>query len=252
MTEPQRAFVIGMGEVGRRVARALAAAGVEVVPVTREAGWDEAAAAHADPRVVCVGETQLAEVLPRLAAVPPAALAFVPNGWVRPELESLPGHTRGLIWFTSKGEFFRELRPSPFAGPLAGWLAATLAAGGLAAEALDDAAFRAAEADKMGFNCVVGLPLAVRRVSLGEYLERHGDEARAVFAEAVEVCAAALGVAAASGWWEAFVCSAEPLAWVRASAPKALPWRNGAVVRLAADLGLAASANAALLAAASL
>jgi ketopantoate reductase len=247
---PRRAFVIGMGEVGRRVAGALAAAGVEVVPVTREAGWDEAAAPHADPRVVCVGETQLAGVLPRLAAAPPAALAFVQNGWVRPELEALPGHTRGLIWFTSKGEFFRVLRPSPFAGPLASFLAAALTAGGLAGEALDDAAFRAAEADKMGFNCVVGLPLAVRRVSLGEYLERHGGEARAVFGEAVTVCAAALDVAAGPGRWDAFVQAAGPLAWVRASAPKAVFWRNGAVTRLAAELGLAAPANAALVAAA--
>jgi ketopantoate reductase len=250
MKKPRRAFVIGMGEVGRRVAGAFAAAGVEVVPVTRAAGWDEAAAPHGDPRVVCVGETQLADVLPRLAAAPPAALAFVQNGWVRPDLDGVPGHTRGLIWFTTKGEFFRVLRPSPFAGPLAPFLAAALTAGGLDGEALDDAAFRAAEADKMGFNCVVGLPLAVRRVSLGEYLERHGDEARAVFGEAVEVCAAALGVAVEPRWWDAFLHAVEPLAWVRASAPKALFWRNGAVTRLAAELGLAAPANAALLAAA--
>ena len=246
----RRVFVIGMGEVGRRFAGALAGAGVAVVPVTRTGGWDEALAPDGDPRVVCVGETQLAEMLPRLRGVPPTSLAFVQNGWIRPELAGLRGHTRGLVWFTSKGDFFHVLRPSPFSGPLAADLAAALAAGGLAAAALDDAAFRAAEAEKMGFNCVVGLPLAIRRVNLGEYLDRHGDEARAVFAEAVAVTALALGVPVVPGWWEAFVRSVEPLAWVRSSAPKALAHRNGAVVRLAGELGLATPANEHLLAAA--
>ena len=245
-----RAFVIGMGEVGRRLAGALSGAGVAVVPVTRAGGWDEALASGGDPRVVCVGEAHLAEIVARLRGVPPAALAFVQNGWIRPELADLRGHTRGLVWFTSKGEFFRVLRPTPFCGPLAADLAAALTAGGIAAEALDDAAFRAAEAEKMGFNCVVGLPLAVHRVTLGEYLERHGDEARAVFGEAVAVTARALGAPTEPGWWEAFVRSAGPLSWVRSSTPKALPYRNGAVVRLAGELGLTAPANRRLLAAA--
>lgn len=246
----QKVFVIGMGEVGRRLAGALTAAGVDVVPVTRDSGWDEALGGSGAARLVCVGETQLAALVPRLRGVPPAALAFVQNGWIRPELEDLPGHTRGLVWFTSKGDFFRVLRPSPFCGPLAAELAAALTAGGIAAEALDDAAFRTAEAEKMGFNCVVGLPLAVHRVTLGEYLERHGDEARAVFAEAAAVTARSLGVAVGSGWREAFVRAAEPLAWVRSGAPKALDHRNGAVVRLARELGVAAPANERLLVAA--
>jgi ketopantoate reductase len=244
----QRAFVIGMGEVGRRLAGALASAGVAVVPVTRAGGWDEALAPGGDLRLVCVGEPQLAAVAPRLHGVPATSLAFVQNGWIRPELADLRGHTRGLVWFTSKGDFFRVLRPSPFFGPLAADLAAALAAGGIAAEALDDTGFRAAEAEKMGFNCVVGLPLAIHRVTLGEFLERHGDEARAIFAEAVAVTAQALDVPAAPGWWDAFVRSAEPLAWVRSGTPKALAHRNGAVVRLADELGLAAPANERLLA----
>ena len=245
----RRVLVIGMGEVGRRLAGALAVAGVETVPVTRTEGWDQALASGGDPRLVCIGETQLGALAPRLRGVSAASLAFVQNGWIRPELAAFPGHTRGLIWFTSKGDFFRVLRPSPFSGPLAAGLAAALAAGGIAAEALDDASFRAAEAEKMGFNCVVGLPLAVHGVTLGEYLERHGDEARAVFAEAVAVTAQALGVPVGPGWWDAFVRAAEPLAWVRSSAPKALGHRNGAIARLARELRLAAPANEGLLAA---
>jgi ketopantoate reductase len=40
---------------------------------------------------------------------------------------------------------------------------------------------------------------------------------------------------------------AEPIAWVRASAPKALEYRNGAVVRLAREVGLSAPVNQRLL-----
>ena len=46
------------------------------------------------------------------------------------------------------------------------------------------------DADKMGFNCVVGLPLAVHGSSLGDYLEVYPGESRAVFEEAVAACSA--------------------------------------------------------------
>jgi ketopantoate reductase len=246
----ERAYVIGMGEVGRRIAGALAATGTEIVPVTRAAGWDDALSTRRGPRIVCVGEPQLADAVERLQRVDPASLVFVQNGWIRPELAGLESATRGLIWFTSKGDFFTELRPSPFSGPLAGELATALGLGGLAAEALDDQAFRGAEAEKMGFNCVVGLPLAVHGVTLGDYLSQCPGEARAVFDEAVAVCARALGVVPDPEWWTAFLRAAEPLAWVASRAPKALAWRNGAVVALARELGLLAPVNAGLIASA--
>jgi len=249
MQDPGRAFVIGMGEVGRRIAGALAIAGFEVVPVTRAQGWEEALSAAPGPRLVCVGEPQLAEVVERLCGQAPSRLVFLQNGWVRPELAGVEGHTRGLIWFTSKGEFFRVLRPSPFSGLLAGDVAAALAAAGIAAEAVDEPAIRLAEAEKMGFNCVVGLPLAVHRLTLGEYLETRPSEAEAVFVEATEITALALGVAPQPSWWGAFLHVAEPLAWVSSRSPKAIEWRNGAVRALAARLGRPAPANQALLAA---
>jgi hypothetical protein len=101
----------------------------------------------------------------------------------------------------------------------------------------------------MGFNCVVGLPLAVHRLTLAEYLTRHTHEATAVFGEAVEAAARALGVGVETRWWSDFLIVVEPLGWVRASAPKALEWRNGAVVALARKAGVPAPANARLLAA---
>ena len=99
----------------------------------------------------------------------------------------------------------------------------------------------------MGFNCVVGLPLAVSGLSLGEYLEQHHDEARALFVEAVNVCAAAIGRRADEQWWQDFVDSVKALDWVRTSQAKALDFRNRAVVELARSLGMEAPINEHLL-----
>ncbi len=86
----RRAFVIGMGEVGRRLTAALQTAGVAVTGVTRAAGWDDAIAAPAAARIVCVGEAQLAAAIERLRGVPPETLVFVQNGWIRRELAAVP------------------------------------------------------------------------------------------------------------------------------------------------------------------
>lgn len=238
-----------MGEVGRRLASALAATGVEVVPVTRDAGWDAVRADPRSPLLLCVREEALPPLLDRLRGTDPARLVLVQNGWIRPLLAGLEGCTRGLVWFTSKGEFFRVLRPSPFAGPLAAPLAAALEAGGIAAAAVPPAAFGALDAEKMGFNCVVGLPLAVHGLALGEYLDRHGAEAEALFAESAGTCARALGAAADPEWWPTFLRACEPLGWVRASAAKALEYRSGAVLRLAREQGVAVPVTERLLAA---
>jgi len=250
MSEVRRVAVIGLGEVGRRLAGALTSAGVEVRPVGRESGWSGLEDPAAGPVLVCVREEALGDLLPRLAGIASARLVFVQNGWIRPLLDGLPGCGRGLIWFNSKGEFFRLLRPNLFHGTVAAPLAAALGRGGLDAAALDDAGFRAAEAEKMGFNCVVGLPLAVHGLALGDYLARHAAEAEALFVESVTVCARALGVAAGPAWWEEFRHAVEPLGWVRAATAKALEFRGGAVARLARELGVEVPVTARLLGAA--
>ena len=246
-TDAARVFVIGMGEVGRRLGGALGAGGVETVPVTRASGWEEALADPSALLVVCVREEVLSEVLMHLHCVSPHRLVFVQNGWIRPLLAGLPGCTRGLVWFTSKGDFFRVLRPSVFSGAKAEFLAKALGRGGISSVAVDEGAFASAEAEKMAFNCVVGLPLAVHQVSLSEYLDRHRAEAQAVFTEAVTVTGWAVGTQPSASWWDAFLRAAEPLGWVRASTAKALEYRNGAVVRLAHELDLAAPVNERLL-----
>jgi ketopantoate reductase len=242
-----RVHVIGMGEVGRRLAGALHRAGVAALPVTRTRGWDEAREDRDGLCLVCVREEALAEVLDTLHGVPSERLVLVQNGWIRPLLHDLPDVTRGLIWFTSKGEFFQILRPNPFSGPAAERLALALAAGGLPSEEVSSDHFDRLDADKMGFNCVVGLPLAVYGSSLEDYLEESPEEARAVFEEAIDACSAATGAGSEDGVWDAFRASAEHLGWVRVSEAKALDFRNRAVVALAAEHGRQAPVNSDLL-----
>jgi ketopantoate reductase len=240
-------YVIGMGEVGTRLEQALRRTGVETSTVTRRTGWSEALADTHGLYLVCVREHDLAEVLGSLKRVPPDRIVLVQNGWIRPLLHSFPGVTRGLIWFTAKGDFFTVLRSSPFSGPVAQPLTDTLTTAGIPSKAVDISVFDRFDADKMAFNCVVGLPLAVHGLSLGEYLERRRDEARAVFEEALTVCAAALGIMADGEAWEKFLLSAQPLGWVRVANAKALGFRNGAVVELARLQGGAAPVNSELM-----
>ena len=56
---PPRAFVIGWGEVGRRLGGGLAHVGDDVIPVTRSDGWTRAASHEDGLRVVCVREDDL-------------------------------------------------------------------------------------------------------------------------------------------------------------------------------------------------
>ena len=99
----------------------------------------------------------------------------------------------------------------------------------------------------MAFNCVVGLPLAVHRLSLSEYLESRQEEARAVFEEALTVCAGAVGALPDADAWEQFLLSAQPLGWVRVANAKALEFRNGAIVEIARRQGREAPVNTGLM-----
>jgi ketopantoate reductase len=234
----ERIYIIGTGEVGRRLSQALRTSGSEVIEVTRCEGWDHATHDPDGVRLVCVREEDLAMVLDRLAGVPDRSIICIQNGWIRPVLSGMPHVTRGLVWFTSKGDFFEILRPSPFYGPFADNLTSRLTAGGILATSVDNAEFAALEADKMGFNCVVGLPLAVHGVTLQTYLADYDDEARELFEESVTTCAHALGAATDPGWWREFCVATQPLGWIRTTAAKALEFRNGAVARLAREHGI--------------
>lgn len=223
--------MIGMGEVGRRLAEALGTAGWEVVPVTRAAGWDRALdGTDSSPRIVAVREEALGGVLERVPAALVPPLVLVQNGFLEAVHDDLTTVTRGLIWFTSKGEFFRELCPSLFYGAHAADLVAALAAGGLSVEVLDDReAFLREMIVKGIWNCVVGLPLAVHDVDLATYLRDERDELVALVAESARAAGAQYRVTVdPKVTLDKILDTTTELGWVKGGA-KALPWRNGAI-----------------------
>jgi ketopantoate reductase len=245
-----RVHVIGMGEVGGRLAGALERAGCEVLPVRRGSGWDEAVD-PADPatRIVAVREEDLAGVLDRLPSSLRPRTVLVQNGF----LEAVHGELevgRGLIWFTSKGEFFRELCPSIFHGPQASELVDALRRGGLSVERAGGGERFLREMIVKGiWNGVVGLPLAVHGVDLASYLDDHDDELRALVAESAAAAGAAYGVELAPREaLEKIRRTTTELGWVKGGA-KALPWRNGAIVRFGRRHGIPTPVNDRLLAA---
>ena len=240
MDSLERVFVIGQGEVGRRLSRALERAGLSVTRVTRNEGWDECLeGSPREIRLLCMREHDLPDAFERLREMPRQSLALVQNGFLEPLLGPLDDLTRGLIWFTSKGEFFEELKPSEFYGGSAGALAGALERGGLAVRALAGREqSTCAMIEKGVWNCVVGLPLGVHGITLGEYLETHEDEWSALIDE---------GVAAAAAYYE-LPCDADAarrtlletttrLGWVKTS-PKALAWRNGAISWMGRERGV--------------
>jgi ketopantoate reductase len=225
------AFVIGAGEVGGRLAGALQRSGSEVRTVTRTNGWEAALdEADASPRIVAVREEQLAAVLARFPETLRERLVLVQNGFLEAVHGDLGPVTRGLVWFTSKGDFFQVLCPSEFHGPHAASLARAIDAGGISSVTLADrSAYLRAMVIKGVWNAVVGLPLAVHGVDLATYREEHRDEMEAAVSEGVRAAGAAYAVdVGADAALEKLRATTPDLGWVRGG-KKALPWRNGAI-----------------------
>ncbi len=230
---PRTIHVIGPGEVGRRIAAALESQSWRVHPVTRTRGWDRAVDPDdRSPRLVAVREEDLTAVLERLGTKLRDRTVLVQNGFLEAVHGDLGAVTRGLIYFTSKGDFFEVLCDSPFFGPHAEPLARALSAAGLDAEAIVDREdFLRAMIAKGIWNVVVGLPLAVHRLDLGTYLSSRRHEFRALVDESARAAGAAyrcdVDPEAVAG---KILDTTETLGWV-GGGMKALPWRNGAIAR---------------------
>lgn len=240
--------IVGRGEIGRVFERCALAAKEEVRVVVR--GEDLRARAFGrGPIVACVRENDLDVVVEQLR---PHALraVFVQNGWIEDTLEPLGDVTRALLWFTAKGSLFEVLAPSIFHGPFAEALAGIFDAGGIPARVVvEKDAFLREMGVKLAWNNVVGLPLAVRDLSLGEYLSKHKEEARAIVEETCAAVAAETGVGLdARAAFTTLLETTKKIPGVRGGR-KALEFRNGAVVRLARGQGRAAPINSRLLAA---
>lgn len=239
------ATLLGAGEVGRVFLRT---AGDRIVTVLRR-GDDVASAAPDGPVVVAVREEDLGALV---ASLRPLAgrCVFVQNGAVDEVLAPLgDAATRGLVWFTAKGDFFAVLQPTVFHGPQAEAMAAWLSSGGVEARVEPDSRlFRAEVARKLAWNNVVGLPLAAHGVTLAEYMAKHAEEARAVIDETLRACGAAWGVAVdADAMVRDLDDTVRALGGARGGT-KALAFRNGAVARMGRAHGVATPVNDALLA----
>jgi len=245
----EQAFVIGRGEVGGRLGQALRSAGVRVIEVTRTAGWDLALDGHdVSPRIVAVREEDLQAVLDRFSPALRDRLVLVQNGFLEAVHGDLGGVTRGLVYFTSKGDFFEILCPSPFHGPLARPMTEAVARGGIPCEipADRDAALRAMIV-KGVWNAVVGLPLAVHGVDLGTYQSTKSGELDALAAESVAAAGMEYGVeVSGADTVRKIRDTTGKLGWVRGGA-KALAWRNGAIARFGRRHGVPTPVNDRLL-----
>lgn len=248
----ETAHVIGLGEVGRRLRDALVRAEWTVHAVTRTAGW-EAALDQNDPspRIVAVREEQLQDLLSRFPPTMRERLVLVQNGFLEPVHGDLGPVTRGLIYFTSKGEFYRVLCPSPFHGTHAARLVAALDVAGIAAVAESDLdRFEVEMIVKGIWNAVVGLPLAVHEVDLATYLSEYRDEFRALVDESARAAGRNYDVEVDPGAVVRKILETTgELGWVRGG-KKALPWRNGAVARFGRQHGIPTPVNDRLLRAA--
>jgi ketopantoate reductase len=228
-----RAFVIGMGEVGRRLAGALERAGWTVRPVRRSDGWDSATdASQSGPRIIAVREEDLQHALDLFPASMRHQLLLVQNGFLEAVHGDLGPVSRGLIYFTSKQEFYRELCPSPFYGPLAPAVAGALRRGGVATECLDERdTFLRAMIIKGVWNAVVGLPLAVHGVDLATYLDDYREELEALADEGCRAVGAEYGVEVRGSDAVAKLLETTTELGSLTGGAKALAWRNAAIAR---------------------
>ncbi len=245
-----RAFIVGRGEVGGRIGSALAQAGWGVAWVTRSAGWSDALdPGDPAPRIVAVREEDLASVLERFGDALAERLVLLQNGFLEAVHGELQALDRGLIYFTSKKEFFRVLCPSPFFGRSAEALATALSRGGIPAEALPDrAAFLREMILKGIWNVVVGLPLAVHGVDLATYLRDYRAELDALADESARAASAEYGVEVTGpDAVQKILDTTADLGWVTGGA-KALPWRNAAIATFGRRHGIPTPINDRLLA----
>jgi hypothetical protein len=199
------------------------------------------------PVVVCTRNDDLPGVV--AAAPDPSALVFVQNGAVLPWLRDrgLGENTQGLLYFAVPhvGAPPDPGAPSLFFGPHAPAVVSLLTAAGLPARVLPSAQELANEvAVKLLWAAVFGLLGDLHRETVLASAARR-EEVAALVAELVPVCAVGLGstVSAGEGTARVLAYSLALGSW-RASV-KEWPWRNGWLVRTAAEAGLALPNHAA-------
>jgi hypothetical protein len=255
--------LVGPGRIGLAFARAWPDApccgrGV-AVPVARTT-------------ILCVGEEDLPAAL---AAVPHRArdgVVLIQNGLLAPWLARVgAAHvTRGVLYLAASARdgvavpggtsVFRGPRAAEVAGRLQDAFGGGVAEGisppppeEIVARAEDDArAYARVEAEKLGWTCAFGMLGAVGGGTVGDTLAGQGARLDLLLAELAPVLAEAVGVPIDAGSLTTSVRAyAARVAGWRAR-PKALAWRNGALLAVAERAGLPDTLHASVVAEAGL
>jgi hypothetical protein len=231
--------ILGAGRVGLALQRRAEAAGAAGALWTRS----EAPAWTMDgdaPILVCTRNDDVAAVVARVPVRRRRDLVFVQNGMIRPALQrlGLGDATRGLLFLAvpARGDDVTPGGVSPLCGPRGAEVAAWLQRIGVPAEAVDDAALRALELEKLLWIVVMGAVCDARGVTVGE--AAGSEEVAALTAELAPLAQAALGTLEPV---EAVVARLDRYsrsipAW-RASV-REWDWRNGWFVHAAAAAGV--------------
>lgn len=231
-------IVIGQGRVGAALC-ALDPQGV--VGVNRTQGWESLNQAPGRPVLVATRNDSLAEVVGKVPKARHRDLVFVQNGMLRPWIaaQGLGEVTRGILFFAvqAKGDAPVPGGVSPFCGPQAAAVVSWMKAHGLEAAEVSPEQFAAVELEKLAWNCVFGVMGQALQQGVGELLEEHGDDYRALSHELLTIGAAQLGIDLdVTARSESMAQYARSISQYRASV-KEWPWRNGWFVQLQREQG---------------
>lgn len=186
--------IVGMGRIGRVIARRAEAQGHLVTPVMRAGG----APAPAGPIVLAVGEDDLDAAAARFAPADGPRLLFVQNGLLVDVMARFPGAGRGLLHFNADAEGrVRVLMTSVFGGEAGEPVARVLHAGGIPSRHEPDAVrLRVEEIRKLLWSTVLSALAVAERLPVGRLPVEREAPMDALARECIAVAAAALGLAA--------------------------------------------------------
>jgi ketopantoate reductase len=247
MATGERIVIVGMGEIGKRLAAAGDSLGVTVTRVTRSQNSDAVPGPAGTPLLLSVRESDLPEVLAKIPRERGRDTIFVQNGFVDEAIAPYKDHTRAVLWFTAKGSFFADLLQSPVFGPRADIVRRLIRAAGASAEEIADRdVFRRYALEKAVWSCVVGAPLTVWGCDLTTARHQRMADIEAIVKEACSVVRAALGAEIEPARVLATLDdTSTQLGWMRGGT-KAIGWRNGKVVEWGRKYGIATPANRAV------
>jgi hypothetical protein len=238
-TRVERAVIVGMGEVGSLLAVGARACGVRVSEVRRGESIADAAEGCDGPIVLAMREDDFVGPLREALSLRPASpesVVVLQNGFIDEELEGR-SITRGVLWFTKKGDFFASARDSVLAGRWAEELARWLDAVGARSAVTSEEDARREGREKAAWSCLVGPGVFAFERTFAEMLSRDERASRRIVEEACDVASRTLGERVSrEGAWAMVEQTVGPLGWMRGG-PKGLAWRSGKVVEWAERMG---------------